>query len=121
MGTAYLKLGDFPNAERNYLKAIDEDKLYYKGYYNLAYCYSIQKKWADAEEYYKKSIQVYDKEPKVWMALATAQYQQQKDEEALNSLRQAMHIAPDDLGVKQAYDRFYQYIQDRKSGKPSTP
>jgi len=121
MGTAYLKLNDFPNAEENYLKAIKLDPNYYKGFYNLAYALSMEKRYADAEPYFIGALRVYDRDPKVWFALANCQFQQKKYEDALESLRQAMEILPEDVELKKSYDRFYKFIQDLKTGAPAPP
>jgi cytochrome c-type biogenesis protein CcmH/NrfG len=46
---------------------------------------------------------------------------QKKYDDALESIRRAMTLMPDNPEVKQAYDRLYKYIQDIKSGAVTPP
>jgi len=118
MGTAYLKLKDYPNAEENYMKAIKMDPRYFKGFYNLGYAYVLQKKYEEAEEMFKKAIQIYDKDNKIWISLANTLYAQKKYDECLQVLKQARELFPEDQVIKDAYDRMYRGVQELKKGAP---
>jgi Flp pilus assembly protein TadD len=121
MGTAYLKLDDFKNADENYMRAIKIDPLYFKGFYNLGYSYGMQKRYPEAEEIIKKSLKIYDRDPKIWFALSNAQMGQKKYDDALESVRQAMTLMPENQDIKTVYDRLYKYVQDIKSGAVTPP
>jgi hypothetical protein len=121
MGTAYLKLLDYEHAIENYNKAIQMDPLYFKGLYNLGYAYAMQKKYAEAETIFNKALAIYDRDPKIWFALANAQYQEGKYQESLESLRRARLILPESLELKQAYDKVYQFVNNLKSGTGAPP
>lgn len=121
MGTAYLKLREYSNAEQNYLRAIKLDPRHFKAFYNLGYAYAMEKKYGEAEQYFRGSISIYDKDPKMWFSLANALYEQKKYDESLKVLRQARELFPDDQNVQQAYDRLFKYIQDMKTGTVPPP
>jgi Flp pilus assembly protein TadD len=51
--------GDLENAEKNYLKAIKEDKNFVEAYDNLGQVYRQMKKFDKAVDYYSRSIELY--------------------------------------------------------------
>lgn len=121
MGTAYLKLGDYDNARLNYQKAMDMDPNYFKGHYNMGYSFSLEKKFAEAEQAFKGALKIYDRDPKLWFGLSNAQFQQKKYEAALETMRQGMTILPDSSELKQGYERLFKFIEDLRSGKTAPP
>jgi protein O-mannosyl-transferase len=121
MGTAYLKLKDYPNAETNYMKAIKMDPRYFKGYYNLGYVLGVQKKYPEAEEFFRNAIKIYDHDPKIWFSLANTLYEEKKYTEALQVLDQAKNMFPEEKALKDSYDRLYKFIQQLKTGTTPPP
>ncbi|MCD4665543.1 MAG: OmpA family protein [Bacteroidales bacterium] len=74
-GEAYFRLSDFPQAEINFLKAIEEDSEFYEAYMLLGELYEQTENDTDAVVVYKKAIEIDpEKFPGVFFYLANIEY-----------------------------------------------
>jgi len=74
-GELYFRLSDFPQAEINFLKAIDEDPEFFEAYMLLGELYEQMKNDSSAVVSYKKAIEIdADKFPGVFFYLASIEY-----------------------------------------------
>ncbi len=115
LGTTYIQLKEYENAEVCYRKAIRLDPLDYKAYFNLGYLMEIQKKYPEAEEAYKAAVRIYDQDPKHWYRLIQAQFKQKKYNEVLKTIEQALRLFPNNRSLKNAYEQVYAIVNELKA------
>ncbi len=83
LGNAYLRLGEYEQAEAAYRFAVEEAPEYYRASYNLAYAYSAQGKYAQAVTLLDGLIDSYPDEKELYELRAYVRYQQADLQRAL--------------------------------------
>ncbi|MEO2043038.1 MAG: tetratricopeptide repeat protein [Nitrospinaceae bacterium] len=65
----YSKQGQFSNAKKSYLKAIESDPKNTDGYYGLGGMYNLEKKYKNAEKAFKSALQLDPTHINAWYSL----------------------------------------------------
>lgn len=94
-GEESLERGDFEEAERQFIRAIEKEPNSRRAYEGLGKLYMIQKKHEDAVETYKFLTKQHPESDTYFSNLAVALHAQKLYDRAIEAYEQAIAIAPD--------------------------
>ncbi len=107
-----LKLAHFQSAEKLYLEALKTDPNNWWGHRFLGYYYWRIGNYRKAEFYYRKLVTLTPQNPMGYLNLSGTLYMQEKNDEAMEILKQAIGKAPDaqiysNIGTIEFYEQNY--------------
>ncbi len=115
LGDALEKSGDVIAAESEYKKSLSLQAKNPSALGALAYLYSTQKRFADAETALRQFIALQPQDPKAHVQLGRLLFSSGKNDEAVKELTAALGLAPSDPGtlmqVAQIYSSNQMYAQ----------
>jgi len=118
MGTTYLQLREYQQAELCYKRAIRINPLDFKPYFNLGNLLGKQERYAEAEEYFLMSVKIYDREIKHWYRLIDVQLKQKKYTQALQTLKKALELFPNNELLLRVYGQVSEVVNQLKKSPP---
>jgi len=96
LGLIYAKMNDFPRAIDSYKKAAELDPQFPETFFNLAYIYATTEKYSLAEEMYSRVVALAPSYlDQALFNLAIVQQKQNKIEQSIDNVQQAIKINPD--------------------------
>lgn len=101
LAESYTKLGDFPNAEKQYYEAARINPNFVEAYFNLSNSLISQNKLSEAEKYLVKTIQMNPALLDAYLKLAIIKGNQNDFSSAYSYIDKALEINPNsDIGIK---------------------
>ena len=77
-----------------------------------------QQRYAEAEEYFKMVLKIYDRDKRHWYRLINVQLKQKKYTEALQNIRKALQLFPDDKILLTTYEEVSGVVNQMINPKP---
>ncbi len=118
MGTTYLHLKEYQQAEICYKRAIKLNPLDFRPYYNLGNLLEKQERYGEAEEYFKMTLRIYDRDVRHWYRVINIMIVQKKYREALQYTRKALELFPNDEILLKVYEQVSDVFGQRKKSHP---
>ena len=109
LGSAYMKLKDYPKAKESLQKAGDLDPKFPDTFFNLGYLYAMEKDYSKAEEMYDRVVKLSP--PYLDEALSNlgaVQEKQGKRAESIQNLERALSVNPNNEIAKKLLDKLKQ-------------
>lgn len=98
LANEFVNLGRYDRAIPLYLNVLQRNPRFWSSNYNLGYAYFRMGRFAEAESYLNRAIQVDDHDPDQFMLLARAEMQQGKLAEAAQNAERALQRGPQNQG-----------------------
>jgi tetratricopeptide (TPR) repeat protein len=95
MGIAYQQLGDLPNAERSYKKAMKLDKKFSSAVNNLGTLEYQRRRYGRSIKYYKEALKRDEQTAAVYSNLGYAYYGNKQYTQAMDAFAKALAIDPE--------------------------
>ncbi len=112
LGSTYIQLRNLKEAKRCYQKAVTLDHDNYKALQNLGLVTEMQERLEEAIGYYKRSIQVYDRDPLSYYLLGRILANKlQRYREALRYFKKAYELAPGNSKYRKSYEGLDKYLK----------
>jgi tetratricopeptide (TPR) repeat protein len=113
LGVYYINQGNYREAEKAYLRAIDQEPGLAYAYINLADLYRLQDRDADGASLLKKAISRINDNAELYYALALTSIRQKQTNEAVASLEQAIRLDPENAHMQYALALAYDAAGNR--------
>jgi tetratricopeptide (TPR) repeat protein len=96
VGAVMLNIGRYPEAQAEFLKAVELDPTYADAYHNLGSAYAEQAKWEEAIEAYRKALAqaIYARPETTYNNLGYAYWALDRRREAEEAFRTALQLEP---------------------------
>ena len=98
LANEFVNLGRYDRAIPLYINVLQRNPRFWASNYNLGYAYFRLGRFADAESYLSRAIQIDDRDPDQFMVLARAQMQQGKLAHAAQNAECALQRGPQTQG-----------------------
>ena len=117
LGLAYLEEFKLEEAEKEFLKFIDQAPKEKLGYANLGLVYLRMAKYPEAVKQLNKAIQIDPKDPDIRLILATVYKMQDLPDKAITELKEALNNTPGHIKTLYDLSEVYASMSDEESMK----
>ncbi len=117
LGLAYLEEFKLEEAEKEFLKFIDQAPKEKLGYANLGLVYLRMAKYAEAVKQLSKAISIDPKDPDIRLILATVYKMQDEPDKAITELKEALNNTPGHIKTLYELSEIYSTRSDEESIK----